>query len=342
LAGRTVLLLRESFEDVLRKGGTSQDTTASADQPSLLAGWAYTCLKGIPVCQQTLLDAKPYFVGYTKLDTNGRGTVAEVPSGIYYLLAQVVANNHHLVWNLKVVIHPGNNTVTLDRNNIALLDEQPPIRMAAETPSEDLNEHASAAASLPPAPIRPKGPKNSVLNLEVISEAREPISRTTFYLLDDDFEHILTRAGFQHQMLLGKELPLLNSLELLKRWMAMKNNNPMFSLMETMAGGSVIPEDVPQQYQIGTKALEQHTVATARTNIYGRASFPGLPAGTYYVYGTANAFVATGAQGTLTGNSVSLSNTGYQQATIWNVETTIKPGKNSLSLTPDNAVFTGD
>ncbi len=292
--------------------------------------------------EAVLGDLAYHLAGYVKLDANGQGTAAGVPAGTYYLLCQVVANNHHLVWDLKVELHPGTNTVTLDSSNIALLDEQPPARTTAATQTGENKTEAAAATALPPAPKRPEGSKNSVLGLKVISAAREPIGRTVFYLLDDDFEHILTRAGFQRQMFLGKELPLLNSFELLKRWMNIEENSPMASLMKSMGGGSVLPEDVKEQYAIAVKALSAHTVATVKTNIYGKAAFPREPAGTYHVYGTANAFVKTGEQGTITSNTVNLSDTGYQQATIWNVETTIKPGQNTLILTPDNAAFTGD
>lgn len=220
------------------------------------------------------------------------------------------------------------------------------VQVGAEAPAggmESQGEAVAATKNPPPRVLRPSGPVNSVVDLQVISETRQPIPRITLYLLDDDFEAILTRVGFQHQSLLGKELPLLNSFELLKRWMNVKEN-PLFSMLETMSGGSGLPEDVSQQYAIGTKALEQHTVATAKTDIYGKATFPALPAGTYYMYGTANRFVATGEEGTLSGsgNTVTLADTGYQQATIWNLKVTVRPGHDRVTLTPDNAAFTGD
>jgi hypothetical protein len=90
------------------------------------------------------------------------------------------------------------------------------------------------------------------------------------------------------------------------------------------------------------KALSEHTVATAKTDINGRASFPALPAGTYYVYGTANQFVKTGATGTVSGNTVTLNDTGYQAATIWNLKVVVRPGQNTVTLTPDNAAFAGN
>jgi hypothetical protein len=243
-----------------------------------------------------------------------------------------------------VDLKPGANSVVLDRRNVTPLDVRAPQtqQRPAGEPGGGAAATAAAPANAPPAPARPAGPKNSVLGLRAINESREPIGRTHFYLLDDDFESILRRAGFKPQMLLGKELPLLNSFELVWRWKTMKETNPGFALLEGLMGESALPPDVEEQYAIGMKALAEHTVATVRTDIYGRASFAAVPAGTYYVYGTANEFVKTGARGTVTGNTVTLNDTGYQQATIWNLKVAVKPGRNALALTPDNATFTGN
>jgi len=105
------------------------------------------------------------------------------------------------------------------------------------------------------------------------------------------------------------------------------------------SGQSILPEDLEQQYARGTKALREHTVATITTDSTGKATVPALAAGTYYVYGTTNRFVKTGARGTISGDTVTLHDTGIDAATIWNLRVEIKPGPNTVALTPDNAAF---
>lgn len=77
-------------------------------------------------------------------------------------------------------------------------------------------------------------------------------------------------------MFLGQKLPLLNSFEVLKRWKALKEGNPMFSIFESMTGESVLPDDFEEQYAIGMKALADHTVATIRTSMYGKGASPNI------------------------------------------------------------------
>lgn len=298
-----------------------------------LGVWAYSCQTGSPACKQALYEMRPLSAGEAKTDASGRGVLPGVPPGTYYLFSLAPHNGRLLVWDLRVVLKAGANSVALDQSNSAPLDAE---QARAQAPAG-----TAASPAAPPAAVRrPGGPKNSVLSLRAVSGSRQPIGQTFFYLLDEDFESALRRAGFQHQMLLGEELPLLNSFELLGRWQAMRSN-PAFKILEGFAGGAGLPEDIAEQYAIGKKVLSEHTVATAKTDIYGKASFPAVPAGTYYVYGTANEFVKTGASGTLSGNTVTLNDTGYQKGTIWNLKVTVKAGQNAVTLTPDNAAFAG-
>ena len=340
LAGAPLALLRESFEGLLRK------TRLFEGQPSPLRAWNDACMKKSPLCRQPKDAVQEAVAAEGQMAPSGPGgrmTFPGVPPGTYYLFAYrfSIQDRQVLVWDVRVDLKPGANAVTLDRRNVTPLDLQ--ARRATPQPAAPTGGGVGSAApaDVPAAPPRPSGPKNSVLNLRALSAPREPIGRTFFYLLDDDLESALKRAGFQHQMLLGKQLPLLNSFELVWRWKTMKETNPAFSLLEGLAGGSALPPGVEEQYAVGMKVLSEHTVATAKTDIYGKASFPAVPAGTYYVYGTANQFVKTGATGTVSGNTVTLNDTGYQAATIWNLKVAVRVGQNVVTLTPDNAAFAG-
>jgi hypothetical protein len=188
-------------------------------------------------------------------------------------------------------------------------------------------------ADVPPAPPRPSGPKNSTISLR-------GASLETYYVLDDGFEVALRRMGFHSQQLLGQQLPLLNSFEVVRRWKA-QADSPLFKLLGDFAGagGNIFDADFDEQYALGMKALTDHTVATIKTDASGGGTSPMIPSGTYYVYGTSEDFVKTGAQGTITGNTVTLSDTGFNAVTIWNVKISAKPGANVVTLTRDNAAF---
>ena len=329
-----VAILRESFVSVLIKSRLFEG------QPLPLKAWNDACIKKAPVCRQALGRVQEAVVSQGQMPAaGGKMTLPGVPPGNYYVFAYAYSAQmlQAVVWDLSVSLKPGPHGITLDQRNITPLDIRP--GQLAQKPNVQPPGTAATPIDAPAATVRPAGPKNSVLNLQALTAKREPVGRTTFYLLDDDFENILKRAGFKRQMLLGEELPLLNSFELLWRWKTMKEG---FSFLEALMGQSVFPEEVEQQYAIGVKALTDHTVATIKTNIYGRATFPAVPAGTYFVYGTGNEFVKTGSQGTISGNTVTLQDTGYAQATIWNLKVPVKAGQNSVTLTPDNASFSAN
>jgi len=78
----------------------------------------------------------------------------------------------------------------------------------------------------------------------------------------------------------------------------------------------------PPEHARAMKAIAEHTVATAE----GDGRFPNVAAGTYWVWGTQQEFVSTGATGTITGSTVTLTPSGYQKAVIWNLKVSLEPG----------------
>ncbi len=195
-----------------------------------------------------------------------------------------------------------------------------------------------------PTATRPSGPKNSTLTIAATDGPRNPVARTYLYLLDDSAEQILERAGFRQQMLLGKPLPLLNSFEFVARMVALQQNDPGFKILEGLGGDSLIPPEVKSQYDLGVEALSKHVVGYVKTDAAGRASFPPVPAGTYYIYGTTSQYVKVGEVLTIDRTTPTPTVTknrdfGYDTATIWNVKVSIKPGPNSTTLSQANAAF---
>lgn len=339
LGGRPVFLFKESFRDFLRRevfGGMQLPANVSP-----LAAWAEACRTGNQLCRDALRETQPIFAGQARTDSTGKVKLPGVPPGRYFLLSSAIVDRQVLVWDLEVSLKAGETMVRLDTRNITPLNDAQTRALTSGSASAATSAAPSPAPKdLPPAPPRPSGPRTSVVTIEAKADHVTPIARTTFYLLVDDFERILQRAGFEQQLLLGERLSLLASVELLKRWMAIKDGAG-FKLLEALSGESALPADIPRQHAIATKALSDHTVAVIKTDIYGKGSSASIPAGTYYLYGTAEEFVKTGARGTLSGDRVTLTDTGYQKATIWNLRVIVKPGQNSVQVTPDNAAEAG-
>ena len=118
LAGKSVLVVKDSFENILAKAGwIPPGSTAKA-----LPVWARACETRSPLCQQGIDELRPYIVATAKLDGNGGFTFPNGRTGTYYLVAQIPYNGLHLVWNLRVDLKPGANSVTLDQRNTTPID----------------------------------------------------------------------------------------------------------------------------------------------------------------------------------------------------------------------------
>jgi hypothetical protein len=112
LAGVSVLFLKESAEDVLRKDGF-----ANAAGTSALALWAESCKTGSPNCAKGTQAIQRARVNAAKLDANGRAAFANVPVGTYWVVTEIRYNNRSYVWNIRIEVRPGANAVSLDQNN---------------------------------------------------------------------------------------------------------------------------------------------------------------------------------------------------------------------------------
>ena len=118
LAGKTILVIKDSFETILAKAGWIQ----SGSSTRALTAWAYACENQSPLCQQGIEALRPYLVASAKLDGNGGFTFDKARAGSYYLVGQTSYNGLHLVWNLRVDLRPGANSVILDQRNTTPID----------------------------------------------------------------------------------------------------------------------------------------------------------------------------------------------------------------------------
>jgi hypothetical protein len=107
--GAPVMLMRGSFREALRKRGTS------------LADWTAACRAAELLCPQGLEAAEPLVVHVKALDDHGRASFDGVTPGRYYLFGLGVAPSGPVVWDLKIDLRPGDNTLQLDERNVAAL-----------------------------------------------------------------------------------------------------------------------------------------------------------------------------------------------------------------------------
>ena len=59
-------------------------------------------------------------MGVVKTDLNGKGQFPGVAPGTYFGFGAVLSEGKALVWNLKVELKAGNNSVVLDQRNATL------------------------------------------------------------------------------------------------------------------------------------------------------------------------------------------------------------------------------
>jgi len=119
LAGKALVVLKDSLENVLAQGGVS-----AQGRRSRVSAWAHACEGSArdPICQQGVNAFRNYFVAKTGFDANGTAIFANVPSmGTFYLVVDT-SRAHHLMWNVRVDLKPGANSIKLDESNTTPID----------------------------------------------------------------------------------------------------------------------------------------------------------------------------------------------------------------------------
>jgi hypothetical protein len=112
LAGHAMFLLKNSFNDVLLKGGLHPPAGKTPVQ-----GWDLACQKAEPQCVQAFAGVKPYVVGMARIDPAGKATFSGVPAGTYYIFGTTHANHLALSWDVRVDLKSGANSLVLDQKN---------------------------------------------------------------------------------------------------------------------------------------------------------------------------------------------------------------------------------
>jgi hypothetical protein len=118
LAGKTLVLLKDSFEIVLTKGGFSIPAGVMPFTAMITA-----CRNQAPSCQAAIAAINSETVAGAKIDATGKATFSGVKPGTYYVMgsggapAAAGAAAQQFMWNVKVDLKAGANSITIDQRN---------------------------------------------------------------------------------------------------------------------------------------------------------------------------------------------------------------------------------
>jgi len=114
LAGKSLVVLKDSLENVLASAGVNAQGASSR-----IAAWAKACERAStdPLCQKGVTSLASFVVARSTLDPTGTATFMNIPSSGTFFVVVDTAYSQHLLWNLRIDLKPGVNSVTLAENN---------------------------------------------------------------------------------------------------------------------------------------------------------------------------------------------------------------------------------
>ncbi len=86
---------------------------------SAVKAYGTACANRTPDCQQFGAVWKADAISAARADATGKAILPGVPAGTYYLAISVRYNNQPIIWDMKVNLKAGVNSVTLDPRNAA-------------------------------------------------------------------------------------------------------------------------------------------------------------------------------------------------------------------------------
>jgi hypothetical protein len=117
LAGHTMVLLRDSLENTLSKGGFKVSPGTNAFKAMI-----QECAKAAPDCQTAVNAMNSGTVAGAKIAPTGQTTFSGVAPGSYYLMGSASSGGHVLLWDFNVNLKPGTNSVALSQSNATPLN----------------------------------------------------------------------------------------------------------------------------------------------------------------------------------------------------------------------------
>jgi hypothetical protein len=113
----SLIVVKQSFEDILRNAGFANSTT----RQTAIANWGEMCRAQSPRCKQGIDAMKDSYQRMIKLGPNGNVSFTNVPAQTMWLVAIVPYGNQHFVWNLRVDVRAGTNSITFDKSNLEVV-----------------------------------------------------------------------------------------------------------------------------------------------------------------------------------------------------------------------------
>lgn len=110
------VLLRDRFGDGVAKGGVPVPAGMSA-----IMAYGTACANRTPDCQKFGAVWKADAISAARADATGKAILPGGAAGTYFLAISTRYNNQPIVWDMKVDLKAGMNSVTLDPRNAAPL-----------------------------------------------------------------------------------------------------------------------------------------------------------------------------------------------------------------------------
>jgi hypothetical protein len=112
LAGRAFVLLRDSFDSVLAKGEFPVPAGIAPYRAMVVS-----CAQRSPDCQTAANAINAASVTSVRTDASGKASLPGVAPGTYYLMGSTFSGGQMLLWDIKVELRPGANTIVLNERN---------------------------------------------------------------------------------------------------------------------------------------------------------------------------------------------------------------------------------
>ena len=157
---------------------------------------------------------------------------------------------------------------------------------------------------------------------EVVDSGAERgnFSDTELFLLDDDAERILQRAGVEPGIM-GSRIGMLSFFD----GGTQVENVPMLNQVAALLGHEGMAQEISKgardDYECAMRSIRAHSAASVTTDANAQAVFTNLLQGTYYLFGRFYRMRKPVRRGGM----------------YWNLRTEIKPGANRLVLSVSNA-----
>ena len=79
--------------------------------------WRMACDSRQPLCQQALAGLAPVMVSRVKFNAKGKAQIPALSAGTYYLIGSPIIHKRPVIWDLRIDLKPGANSVTLGQRN---------------------------------------------------------------------------------------------------------------------------------------------------------------------------------------------------------------------------------